>query len=101
MLRIAIIVSTVTFAAGVAMAGSAARSDTGPVQLSAAEMDTVTAGVGANNRATRPWSALKNKAGFDLHHLLAADNGAQNPNNDNLGGVAVPSAVPGSVIIVD
>jgi hypothetical protein len=68
----------------------------GPVVMTDAQMDNITAGVGANNVAglPQPWGALA-AAGFSPHHLPSADSGAAKA--DALGGVAVPSAVPHSV----
>lgn len=64
-----------------------------PVELTALEMDAVTAGVGANNVAAEPWTALL-AAGFSLNHNLNSDAGAA--QSGHLIGVAVPSAVPNS-----
>lgn len=67
-----------------------------PVELNETQLDQITAGVGANNRAIKPWKALGSAPqSFSLNHLYAADHN----NSDKLMGVAVPSAVPNSACI--
>lgn len=88
-------VLSITLAAAFALCGPAFAGDE-PAPLTEAEMDQVTAGVGANNVAAEPWPALL-EAGFTLNHNPNADQGVI----DHAGkiGVAVPSAVPGSFCV--
>ena len=65
-----------------------------PIELTSAQMDAVTAGVGANNVAFQPWEALL-AVGFSLNHNPPSD---ASPMFDGVTtGVAVPSAVPHSI----
>jgi len=68
-----------------------------PIRLSAGEMDRVTAGVGRDNIAEKPWFNALIELGFSLHHNLNSDQGVI----DHAGhfGVAVPSTVPNSFCI--
>jgi hypothetical protein len=94
-------VFSTAFAVALLMSGAAladeARSDdpSKPIELTAAQMDTVTAGVGANNVAFQPWEALL-AAGFTLNHNLNSDPGTVDQPNNSIAGVAVPSAVKNS-----
>lgn len=83
--------SVVIFGASVSFANEVTPK-TEPLVLTAAQLDTVTAGVGANNRGVAPWDALQRR--FSLNHNNNSDPGAD--ASASLDGVAVPSAVPNS-----
>jgi hypothetical protein len=83
--------------AAMTLAGHAVAGEvTGPTILTDPQMESIVAGVGANNVATAPWTALRNARGgdgFTLNHNLNSD-AAQ--GHAPFEGVAVPSAVPNS-----
>lgn len=80
--------------AALLLAGTSLASDQTPVELSAAQLDSITAGVGANNVAVKPWARLFAN-GFVPTHNVAAEAGAE--HSGSLDGVAVPRKAPNGV----
>ena len=87
-----------TVAVGIAfglMSSLALADDSKPIELTAEQMDKITAGVGANNVAEDPWFIAVFGNGFKPAHNVAAEPGAEHAAA--IEGVIVPRKAPNGV----